>query len=98
MNVLSAMVWVAKSWTGYTHQWRKKPEYAAYLMASNHSIQDEVDAKNQGWRSFVASSEKTGLTQCPASNEMNFKSNCAKCGLCSGLEGKGHKSVSIYLH
>ncbi len=34
MDVMNAMVWVAKSWTGYTHQWRKKPEYAAYLMAS----------------------------------------------------------------
>jgi hypothetical protein len=98
MNVLSAMVWVAKSWTGYTHQWRKKPEYAAYLMASNHSIQDEVDAKEQGWRSFVASTETNKLTSCPASKEMNFKSNCAKCGLCSGLEGKGNKSVSIQLH
>lgn len=98
IDLVGDMTRVAKSWTGYTHQWRKKPDFAAFLMASNHSVADEQDARLKGWRSFVASSEKTGLTQCPASQEMNFKSNCSKCGLCSGLEGKGHKSVAIYLH
>jgi hypothetical protein len=29
---------------------------------------------------------------------MGFKSNCSKCGLCSGTKGKGTKSVIILEH
>jgi len=97
--LVGCIVAVAKSWTGYTHQWRTKPEYAPYFMASTHNADDERLASLIGYRSFVAS--PTPLSQfvsCPASAEMNFKSNCSKCGLCSGTKGKGSKSVIILEH
>jgi hypothetical protein len=89
----------AKSWTGYTHQWRKKPEYAPYFMASTHTEYEETVASLIGYRSFVASPIPIAqFISCPASEEMGFKSNCSKCGLCSGTMGKGNKSVIILEH
>jgi hypothetical protein len=91
---------VAKSWTGYTHQWKKiDHEYARYFMASTHSVGEEEIATLIGYRSFVASPvEIPQFISCPASEEMGFKSNCSKCGLCSGTMGKGKKSVIILEH
>lgn len=90
---------VAKSWTGYTHQWRKKDEFAPYFMASVHSAMEEEIASLIGYRSFVVASEtQPQFISCPASAEMGFRSNCSKCGLCSGSKGKGSKSVVILEH
>jgi hypothetical protein len=47
-----------------------------------------VDGQNL----FVINKAKT------ASKEMGFKTNCAKCGLCSGTEGKGKKDIKILEH
>lgn len=90
---------LAKSWTGYTHQHHRKQEFSPYFMASTHTIEQERTAALNLWRSFVASpSAIEGLISCPASAEAGFKSNCSKCGLCSGTEGKGNKSVVILEH
>ena len=90
---------VAKSWTGYTHQWRKKPMYADYFMASVHNAMGEDLARQSGFRSFIATPQPLNqYVNCPASNESNFASNCSKCGLCSGNKGKGKKSVYIIQH
>jgi hypothetical protein len=90
----------SKNWTGYTHQWHKNPEFAKYFMASVHNKAQEKSAKVKfNFRSFVAT--KTGINefiQCPASKEGGLKSNCSKCGLCSGTNGKGSKSVIILVH
>jgi hypothetical protein len=90
----------AKSWTGYTHQWRKIDHgYAKYFMASTHSVGEEYTATLIGYRSFVASPKPIAeFISCPASKEMGFISNCSKCGLCSGTMGKGKKSVIILEH
>ena len=49
--------------------------------------------------SFIATTIGTEkAVSCPASKEMDYKSNCAKCGLCSGLLGKGTKDVKILQH
>jgi hypothetical protein len=97
--LVKCIVVVAKSWTGYTHQWRKKPEYAPYFMASTHTEEEERVATLIGYRSFVASPTPISkFISCPASEEMGFKSNCSKCGLCSGTQGKGKKSVIILEH
>lgn len=99
ISLVHFMVDVAKSWTGYTHQWSKKPEYAPYFMASTHTADEERIASLIGYRSFVASPEPISqFISCPASAEMGFKSNCSKCGLCSGTKGKGTKSVIILEH
>ncbi len=90
---------VAKNWTGYTHQWLRKTEYSVFLMASVHNSSQAEFAAKQGWRSFVATKQGiAGLVNCPVSEEAGFKSTCSKCGLCSGIEGKGKKSVWILQH
>jgi hypothetical protein len=101
VDLVSDMVNVAKNWTGYTHQWRKKSEYSPYFMASTHSLAECLRAELIGFRSFVAVSvkiEDKGYIQCPAAKETGKKSNCEKCGLCSGTRGKGKKSVQILEH
>lgn len=90
---------VAKNWTGYTHQWSKRPEFSPYFMASTHTEDEERIATLIGYRSFVASPiPLPQFISCPASEEMGFKSNCSKCGLCSGTNGKGKRSVIILEH
>lgn len=101
VGLVAGMTAIASQWTGYTHQWRKKPEFSPYFMASVHNMAEMLRAEMAGYRSFIAS--KTGLDkdiaiQCPASKEAGYKSTCEKCGLCSGSEGKGRKSVQILEH
>jgi hypothetical protein len=68
-------------------------------MASVHTKAMEEIARTKGFRSFIASPNPIdGVVNCPASNEQGFKSNCSKCGLCSGAKGKGKKSVFIIQH
>jgi hypothetical protein len=99
LDLIKTMTWVAKNWTGYTHQWRKTDVFAPYFMASVHSAIEEEVATLIGYRSFVVASEtQSQFISCPASKEMGFKSNCSKCGLCSGTMGKGSKSVVILEH
>ncbi len=90
----------AKSWTGYTHQYMRKPEYAPFLMASLHSDRQMTYAERLGYRAFIASKERLTkpFVNCPASAEAGFKSTCSDCGLCSGTQGKGKKSVWILQH
>jgi hypothetical protein len=100
IGMVRAMTNVAKSWTGYTHQWKKiDHEFSYFFMASTHTAEEERIASLIGYRSFVASPKPIEqFISCPASEEMGFKSNCSKCGLCSGTQGKGKKSVIILEH
>lgn len=101
VDLVADMVNVAKSWTGYTHQWRKRPEYSAYFMASTHSLAESLRAELIGFRSFVAVSAKIEdkrYVVCPAAKESGKKAICEKCGLCSGTKGKGKKSIQILNH
>lgn len=99
IDLVSRICNVASSWTGYTHQWMRRPEYASYLMASTHGAVDSVIAETSGWRCFASTHERMEtMTHCPASKESGFVSNCSKCGLCSGTKGKGNNSVNIILH
>lgn len=100
IGLVGDMISDAKSWTGYTHQAGKPwaQSYAAYFMASAHSDKQAVSLT--GWRSFVAidKTESSEAVVCPASKESNYASTCSKCGLCSGILGKGSKNVQIQLH
>ena len=99
VDLVSSLCLVAKNWTGYTHQWGKKPEYSPYFMASCHSEGQAKYAESKGWRSFIAAKEAIqGTVNCPASEESGKKSTCSKCGLCSGTTGKGRKNVYILQH
>lgn len=101
IELVKTLTNVAKSWTGYTHQYFRKPEYANFFMASTHNeIQAKTAMDKFNYRSFIATDDNSDTTAviCPASNEAGFKSNCADCGLCSGTMGKGKKNVVILEH
>lgn len=101
LDVVEFMCNQAKTWTGYTHNWKQpaKFEYLKYFMASAHSDKTEW-APVAGIRSFVTDGA-TGV-QCPASDEYYNKTGkkvtCSQCGLCSGLKGKGKGNVRINSH
>lgn len=97
---MKAIADVAKSYTGYTHQWHdeKYLPYSAFLMASTHSVFERAIAVDFGWRCFTSNKESIDDVVCPASSEAGVKSNCAKCGLCSGTTGKGNVNIQIMLH
>ena len=100
-NVIAAIVAVAKSWTGYTHQWQKPwaKEHGKYFMASVHNQAEASEAQDKAYRSFIASQDNSeNAVSCPASKEAGYKSNCAKCALCSGTLGKGTKDIKILEH
>ena len=68
-------------------------------MASVHSQDEAMTASDKAYRSFIATTDGSeNAVSCPASKEMNYKSNCASCGLCSGLVGKGKKDIKILQH
>lgn len=99
IEMIEAMVNVADNWTGYTHQWRKSDELGAYFMASTHTLVESEEALTQGYRSYIATPTKIEeVVNCPASKESDYKSSCSKCGLCSGTQGKGKKSIYILNH
>lgn len=99
IDLTTDIVSVAKSWTGYTHQWLQNKEFNKFFMASVHSSAMEKKARSFGWKSFASLSEPTrDMVNCPASKESGFKASCDKCGLCSGVEGKGSKSIYILEH
>lgn len=98
LDLVSNMVKASKNHTGYTHQWAKKPDYAAYFMASTHNEGQANMAQKIGFRSFIATDKPlAGAVVCPASKEAGFKSTCEKCGLCSG-QRKGTKNIQILEH
>lgn len=101
LELIEGITQIAKNWTGYTHQYFRKPEYSKYLMASTHSLRQTETAKTKfGYRSFMATAETNVVKAvvCPASKEGSFKSNCSDCGLCSGTNGKGKVNIKILEH
>lgn len=100
-SLVRNMAYASKSWTGYTHQWNKDwaKDYGQWFMASVHSQDEALTASKKAYRSFIATTDGSeDAVSCPASKEAGYKSNCAKCGLCSGLVGKGNKDVKILIH
>lgn len=99
IEMIEAMVQTADNWTGYTHQWKRSNVLGKFFMASTHTLDESNVAKEQGYRSYIATPTPIGeVVNCPASKEAGYKSSCSKCGLCSGTEGKGTKSIYILNH
>ena len=105
---VSSICGIAKSWTGYTQQWRKPwgQIYQQYFMASCGSIEDVINAEAFGWRYFLATPKASGIPEigvnCPSSKEfeqMTGKKDvtCDKCRLCAGAS-KQAKSIWIFTH
>ena len=98
--------------TGYTHQWRTcDPRFKTLLMASVDSIEEQIEAQAQGWRTFrvrknsnsdrrLASHLRKTLANeisCPASKEAGFRTQCADCRLCAGTR-RDAKNIEINAH
>lgn len=101
LHLIKRMAEASSAWTGYTHQHAKPwaSNYAKYFMASVHDEAEAIAAGELAYRSFIATN--TGdekAVSCPASKEAGFKSNCARCGLCSGTLGKGKTNIKILEH
>lgn len=78
------------AYTGYTHAWRKYPEYKDLLIASCDGIGESFEAMAEGWKPYVIIKNKEELfgnekdfVNCPASNEAGKKTVCSICKLCS---------------
>lgn len=97
--IIEQLVKVARSYTGYTHQWNKKT-LGDYFMASTHTLEESKIARDKGYRSFIVSDEPIKeAVSCPASKEAGYKSTCDKCNLCSGVLGtKSKKNINILTH
>jgi len=72
-QVWQALLAYAAAWTGYTHQWRRAPELAAYCMASVDTPGERAEARFLGFRTFrvraAGQAVETREVVCPASAE-----------------------------
>ena len=93
---------LAASHTGYTHQWRRFPELAQYVMASCDTVEERVHAKFLGYRTFrVQLKPDAPLSReiaCPASKEAGKKTVCALCKACGGNAAKAKADIVIAVH
>lgn len=88
----------AKSWTGYTHQWRESwcQVFKGVFMASCDSFNDYLEASNHGFKCFSVVPKNTNPTyakQCPATVE-NSAAQCVTCSLCNGSK----RDVFVHVH
>jgi hypothetical protein len=93
----------ATAYTGYTHQWRRKPSLKALCMASVDDEREALEARALGWRTFRASlpgqAERLASEAiCPASAEAGRKLTCETCLACSGTGGGRRGSIVIRAH
>lgn len=106
LELLRAYARVAAGFTAYTHQWRTVDAgYADVCMASADNVQDRLDAKAKGYRTFRVRLPDEPIAKgefsCPASEESGKRLNCNTCMACSGTRfGKVAKAgdVTIIAH
>ena len=105
-EIWTALVSMASSWTGYTHQWARPgfdPRLLDLCMASVETDADvaELEHMHPGARYFrvrrPGTRRATGEMQCPASPTAGHRVTCATCGACNGRSGTA-RSVSIAAH
>lgn len=81
--------------TGYTHAWRKFPQYAGIFQASVHSLVELAQANHLGYKTFrIADVKERSEALCPASKEAGKKKTCVECRMCNGAM----KNVVIAQH
>ena len=102
-HVWSELLAESTGHTGYTHQWRTRPDLAAYCMASTDNESESIDARLAGWRTFrvampghVARMARESV--CPASAEAGKKLTCAECLACHGAASMRRGSIVIQAH
>lgn len=78
-------------WTGYTHEWRTRPDLKNILMASCDTPDDFYEATELGWSTF----------RCRLATEplLPSESECPKyCITCNQCNGKNHTHISTIVH
>jgi hypothetical protein len=103
VSIWARLIAGAAGHTGYTHQWRDRPEFRGIVMASADSETDATDAHAAGWRTFRvampgAAERLANEAICPASAEAGKKLQCADCLACSGASGGRRGSIVIQAH
>jgi len=97
----NAVLQGADGWTGYTHQWRTRPDLQNLCMASCDTLQDYESATKAGWRTFRVRLESLPLMEreiaCPASEEAGKRTTCDSCGLCKGTAAAA-RNIAIVAH
>jgi hypothetical protein len=93
----------AKSFTGYTHQWRTCHDgFAAFCMASVDSVYEASEAQLAGYRTFrvrqVGGDVLRNEIICPASVEAGKRTTCENCILCAGNKTRSVKNIVIIAH
>jgi hypothetical protein len=99
--IWDSILFRAKSWTGYTHSYKKAdPKLRQYCMASCDTEEEADKAKAMGWKPFLVREEgeelPKGYFTCPASDEGGKRLICSECGVCNGgdyREGQGMPSI-----
>lgn len=107
-EVSQALVQDAPSHTGYVHQWLTCDQrFKNITMASVDSIEEAKAAQALGWRTFRVAPVGghtdllPGEIICPATQlkkDGTPKTDCATCGLCSGIDGRGKCSIVVEAH
>jgi hypothetical protein len=93
----------AKTWTGYTHQWKddRFQWLKAYVMASADSAFERWDAKDRGWRTFrIRTGDDAVLAGeflCPASKEGGERVQCFQCTACDGNARGSRKADPVII-
>lgn len=112
LNVWEALLSQCAGHTGYTHQWnvkgadgkRKFLALSKYVMASADNHQQMVLANSLGFRTFRVTGDDSRTDKvaneviCPASAEMDYKTNCQACKACGGTEAKAKANIVITVH
>lgn len=98
-HVIDSCLEGAAGHTGYTHQWRRAPELARYLMASVDSPAERVMARMLGFRTFrvrvIGADLGRGELECLADSA---GITCEACQLCAGQSRPGKRDISIQVH
>lgn len=106
-DVWRMLLVTARSWIGYTHQWRRcDPRFKTIAMASVDSLDELRQAQAAGWRTFRVRLGNESLPTgnnllpeciCPASDEGGHRTTCARCRLCRGTSTLA-RSIVIVAH
>jgi hypothetical protein len=91
---------------GYTHQWKQIQFeiWSGRLMASTHSLSENVVAHAAGWRTFRTIADVSELSDneiiCPASEEGGSTVSCDHCGACNGRRDMSdvRRNIAIVAH
>lgn len=101
--VWAGLLHAAKSWTGYTHQWKDERFgwLKTYVMASADSAFERWDAKDRGWRTFrIRTGDDAVLAGeflCPASKEGGERVQCFQCTACDGNARGSRKADPVII-